>query len=222
MDSLALNPASILNKTPEHNSFRLARFSHFLRLLKDIPETTKPVRILDIGGTEKYWTDKFSIIGRPINVTLVNLRRANVTGDCFVSIEGDARKIDFSDMSFDAVHSNSVIEHVGLWRDMKSMANEVRRLAPRYFVQTPYYWFPIEPHTRTPFFHWLPDSLKFRLAMTKSLGPFWGKCSSVDEAMTAVHSARIIDRRMFQTLFPDAKIESEKFFGFTKSLMAIR
>lgn len=199
----------LLNKIPEQNSFRLARFAHFQRLINRINK--KEIRVLDVGGTEAYWRDKLPLISQKLEITIANLPNF------------DARSMpQFADNSFDIVHSNSVIEHVGLWQDMRSMAGEVRRLAPRYFVQTPYYWFPIEPHTRTPFFHWMPDSLKFRLAMAKPLGPFWGKCSSVDEAMSAAHSARILDRRMFSSLFPDARIESEKIFGWTKSLMAIR
>jgi hypothetical protein len=129
---------------------------------------------------------------------------------------------ELADNSFDVIHSNSVIEHVGQWSGMMSMASEIRRIAPNYFVQTPYYWFPIEPHARTPFLHWLAESLKFRIVMAHKCGPFWLKALNVDEAMRTIQSSSLLDRRMFSALFPDATIISERVFGMTKSLMAVR
>ena len=125
-------------------------------------------------------------------------------------------------LSFDVVHSNSVIEHVGRWDDMASMAREVRRLAPRYFVQTPYFWFPIGSLTRD--FRCstgCPSSWRYRILLKRTCG-FWKQRLDVGEATKAVQSALLLDKRQLQFLFPDAQIVAEKFLGFTKSLVAIR
>jgi hypothetical protein len=202
-------------------AFRAARFQHFLALLDTIPETSRPLRILDVGGESAYWLDKRPLIARPNEITLLNITPENARD--FQSIRGDARSMpDFADNAFDVVHSNSVIEHVGQWRDMMAMANEVRRVAPAYFVQTPYFWFPVEPHAQTPLLHWLPESWRFRLVMMRKFGPYWAKGETVDQAMRTIQDATLLDRRMFSALFPDARIVSERFAGLTKSLMAIR
>ncbi|MBB4425791.1 hypothetical protein GGD66_004352 [Bradyrhizobium sp. CIR48] len=203
--------------------FRLARFSIFLDLVNSIPRTDRPLRILDIGGVEAYWSDKRRLIARPTEITLLNLDGGGPPKAGFIFCQGDACHMpEFADNSFDVIHSNSVIEHVGQWSSMMAMANEIRRIAPNYFVQTPYYWFPIEPHARTPFLHWLPESLKFRLVMARKCGPYWSKAATVDEAMKTIQSSSLLDKRMFAALFPDASIISEKILGVTKSLMAAR
>ena len=51
---------------------------------------------------------------------------------------------------------------------------------------------------------------------------FWRQQPDVGSAMTAVQSALLLDKRQMQFLFPDAKIVSERYFGLTKSLIAIR
>ncbi|WP_247438467.1 methyltransferase domain-containing protein [Bradyrhizobium sp. 139] len=206
------------------SSFRLARFSIFLDLINSIPTMGRALRILDVGGVEAYWKDKRKLIGRPVEITLVNLDDAQPAAQPgFTFLHGNACHMpEFANNSFDVIHSNSVIEHVGQWSDMMSMAKEIRRIAPNYFVQTPYFWFPIEPHARTPLLHWLPESLKFRLVMTRKLGPYWSKAATVDEAMRTVQSSSLLDRRMFSALFPDAAVIPEKYLGLTKSLMAVR
>ena len=205
------------------SSFRLARFSLFVELVNSLPITDRPLRILDLGGVEAYWNDKRRLIDRPLEITLMNLDCEPVTKPGFVSLRGNACHMpELPDNSFDVIHSNSVIEHVGQWSGMMSMAREIRRVAPAYFVQTPYFWFPVEPHARTAFLHWLPESLKFRLVMARKCGPYWSKAKTVDEAMRTIQSSLLLDKRMFSALFPDANIVSEKVFGMTKSLMAIR
>ncbi|HEX3538477.1 MAG TPA: class I SAM-dependent methyltransferase [Stellaceae bacterium] len=180
-------------------------------------------RILDIGGEPEYWANLIDMLGPCCwHITIVNLQTFVVEDNRFASIIGDARNLDqFSDMSFDIVHSNSVIEHVGRWQDMHAMAREVRRLAPAYFVQTPYFWFPIEPHCMTPLFHWLPESVRVSMLMRRSRG-HWSKAIDIDEAMRKVQSAVLLDFQMLSSLFPDGRIASEYVCGLTKSLIAIR
>jgi hypothetical protein len=203
--------------------FRRRRLQRFIAAVDDIIAAKGSARILDLGGTSAYWeTVKQVWENRPVSFTLVNLAAEPVQHKSFVSLAGSACELpDFADNSFDIVHSNSVIEHVRRWEEMRAMASEVRRLAPRYFIQTPAYGFPIEPHFRTPFFHWLPEPLRIRLLMSRSLG-FFPKARDTDEAMRFLEYAVMIDRRRFVALFPDAEIVPEKFMGLTKSFVAIR
>lgn len=204
--------------------FRLARFALFVDVVNSIPMTTnRPLRVLDVGGVEAYWKDKRQLISRPIEITSINLDAKPFVKPGFISLRANACHMpEFPDNSFDVIHSNSVIEHVGQWSNMMSMAKEIRRIAPNYFVQTPYFWFPVEPHARTPFLHWLPESLKFRIVMARKCGPYWSKAATVDDAMRTIQSSTLLDKRMFSALFPDAIIVPEKVFGITKSLMAIK
>jgi len=128
---------------------------------------------------------------------------------------------ELPDNSYDLCHSNSVIEHVGRWEDMVSMATEIAGLAPNYFVQVPYFWFPAEPHFRVPFFHWLPEQVRYRLQLNRRLG-FQRNNGDLGDAMKSVQSAALLDRTQFSYLFPYAEIIPEKLVLFTKSLMAIR
>ena len=114
-----------------------------------------------------------------------------------------------------------MVEHVGDWSRMVKFSNEIRRVAKYYFVQTPNYWFPIEPHCMTPFFHWLPKPIRVWLVLRFNLGN-WRKADSIEEAMHIVESAHLLDKKMFQALFPDSTIFTERYFLFPKSLIAIK
>ena len=203
--------------------FRRRRFAIFLDLIDSVLAVRENCRIIDIGGEPEYWRYVGDLLGdRRIHVTFVNQMTFDVSDDRYVSVIGDARHLEsFADMSFDVVHSNSVIEHVGRWSDMAAMAQEVQRLAPSYFVQTPYFWFPIEPHCSSAFFHWMPESIRVRMLMRRPRGQ-WGKAPDVSTAMRQIQSAVLLDYQMMRTLFPDATICRERILGVTKSLIAVR
>jgi SAM-dependent methyltransferase len=205
------------------NPFRRRRFAMFLALIDDVLRHHEPCRIIDIGGEPGYWDTVADLLGnRPIHVTLVNTVAPKSVSSRFTYLQGDARNLaSLADLSFDIVHSNSVIEHVGAWDDMAAMAREVRRLAPAYFVQTPNFWFPVEPHFRTAFFHWLPVPLRVSLAQRRPRGS-WRQAPDVAAATRQVESARLLDSRQMEALFPDGLLRRERVAGLVKSLMAIR
>jgi hypothetical protein len=212
-----------LSKDKSHNSgFRLDRFNKYIApLIARILHKNGSCSILDLGGTQAYW-DNLHKDAR-VKITLVNLDIPTESNDPqFVSLRGDARHLDqFDDRSFDLVHSNSVIEHVGQWDDMKAMATEVRRLAPAYYVQTPNFWFPVDPHSRTPFIHWLPMNLRHSFHSRFNLG-FYKKASDLDDAMHSIEGTVMLDAKQMKYLFPDAACIHESVFGLTKSFIAIR
>lgn len=213
------------------NSFasrlRRKRAQRLAEVVAAITRARGSCRILDVGGTHAYWNifadSWFAEFN--VSITLLNLEAVPVpenARDRFSSVAGDAcRLAGYGNGEFDLVHSNSVIEHVGSWERMCSMAGEARRVGRNVYLQTPYFWFPIEPHFLTPFVHWLPMSARTWLAGKTAMGN-WPRAANLDEAIRAQQSAVLLDKRMMNALFPDARVHFERFAGLPKSLIAIR
>ena len=67
--------------------------------------------------------------------------------------------LPFEDGAFDLAYCSSVIEHVPPDR-RPAFAAELRRVARGFYVQTPAFSFPLEPHALLPFAHWLPPAVR--------------------------------------------------------------
>jgi hypothetical protein len=198
---------------------RRKRFELFTSLLDSLPG---PVRVLDVGGTEQFW----GVMGFPdsekVQVTLLNLAAEPVSRPGFSSVAGDATHMaQYRDGGFDVVFSNSVIEHVGDFSQQRRMAEEVRRVGRRYFVQTPNRYFPIEPHFLFPFFQFLPADLKAFLAYRYHLG-WYGQGTDRAAIEEAARTIRLLTRRELRQIFPEAAIYRERFLALTKSFMVCR
>ena len=122
-------------------------------------------------------------------------------------VVADARAMPFTDGEFDVAYCNSLLEHVEP-ADRALVASEIRRVARRWFVQTPNLWFPIEPHVLLPGYQFLPPAAQRRVAR---LGAAGGEHEWI----------RLLDARELQGLFPTAEILRERRGPFTKSLMAV-
>lgn len=207
-------------------SFRAKRFEHIKSLIEAALAEKDKVEILDLGGSEKYWLIGEDFINQHrdrLHFTLINPEQQEEKNtDLFTFMIGDATKPDlFDGQQFDVVHSNSVIEHVGDWNAIKCFADNTRRLGKRYYMQTPNYWFPYEPHFRFIGFQWLPISMRVWL-MTKMRLGFFDKQETTAEAREHVESIRLLTTNQVRELFPDAKIEHEMIAGLPKSILAIK
>jgi hypothetical protein len=204
------DPASLASR------LRSKRLAFFRGLLSLVP---RPVTILDVGGTTDFWkSPEFRNDG--VNVVLLNVAREAIDDPRFESMIGDARDLSaFADASIDVVYSNSVIEHVGTFDDQRAMAAEVRRVAKRYFVQTPNALFPIEPHFLVPGFQFMPLELRAFLLTQARLG--WvPRERDRRRAREVVGSVRLLNIGQMRALFPDAAVYHERFLGLTKSFIA--
>ncbi|RKK03131.1 hypothetical protein EBE87_23660 [Pseudoroseomonas wenyumeiae] len=182
--------------------------------------------IVDIGGDREYWEIfcEGYLRSRNVKVVLANIKfsgDSSAEDGIFRYIGADARVLDgFRDKQFDISHSNSLIEHVGSWKDKKSTADETRRIAHSYYVQTPNYWFPIEPHFLVPGFQFLPKQARIALIRKKNRG--WiQKAESYSDAAEVVEGCDLLSTTEMKVLFPDATIIPERFLALTKSLIAI-
>lgn len=206
---------------------RKRRIGPLVDLVRAAYERYGHVRILDIGGTKAYWTifPQDALRDQKVHVTLVNLPGSSARDTdehfTFIAADGCDMRKQFADRSFHIVHSNSVIEHVGDWQHMTAFAQEVRRLAPAYFVQTPNFWFPIEPHFMVPVFHWLPEPVRVALVRRFDLG-HRNRQPDIGKAVEEVESVNLLNRKMFSFLFPDGHLAIERLIGLPKSLIAIR
>jgi ubiquinone/menaquinone biosynthesis C-methylase UbiE len=136
----------------------------------------------------------------------------------FSSVKGDARNLsEYKDKEFDIVFSNSVIEHLFTKENQKKMADEIRRVGKNYYVQTPNFYFPIEPHWLFPCFQFLPYNMRVFLTRHFNLGNY-PKSSTKEKAMQRVDEVKLLSEKEMKQLFPDGKVYREKFIGMTKSV----
>ncbi|MBM3914688.1 MAG: methyltransferase domain-containing protein [Sphingomonadales bacterium] len=202
---------------PLMNRFRRRRFRFFLACINDLP---RPLTILDIGGTEAYW-NQVGLSAQGIQVILLNLTEVPVVNaNQFRSVSGTATDLSsWSDQSVDLIFSNSVIEHLFNWSQQQKMAQEVQRVGKSFFIQTPNYYFPIEPHWLFPFFQFLPRA--WRIALTRLAS--WGHmpaCTTIEEASLLVDEVRLLTPSEMKTLFLGASLYKERWCGLVKSISA--
>lgn len=205
------NPESMASR------MRQKRFQLFESLFAKylLPES----RILDVGGTFEFWRRAGRIGASQPKITLLNIKKTEEDVENIRFVSGDATALPYSDQEFDLVFSNSVIEHLFTSERQEAMANEVRRVGKAYWVQTPNFWFPIEPHFHLPGWQWYPKELRYFMIQRFRCG--WrGPIPDRTGAVSLVDEVRLLSLRNMRSLFPDGLIWRERVCGITKSLVA--
>lgn len=180
----------------------------------------RPLHILDIGGTNAFWKMRGWTNRNDIQIVTINLKAEEQEFSNIEPRQGDATSLpEFADGSFDIVFSNSVIEHLFTFENQRAMAREVQRIGKAYWVQTPNYWFPIEPHFHVPGWQWMPRSTRISLLQRRRCG--WrGPCPDAEMAAQLVDEVRLLSKSELQELFPGATLYAERVAGLVKSWVA--
>lgn len=198
-------------------AFRRKRFQLFLELIEIFP---RPVSILDVGGEPRFW-EVMGLAGHPdYHIVLFNQTFFAVNQPNLRSVVGDAADLgQFAKREFQAVFSNSVIEHLGTHERQQRMAAEVQRVGERYFVQTPNRHFPLEPHFLLPLFQYYPLRMQIALVQRFNLG-WYLRVADREQAIRLIQSHRLLDEKEMRVLFPHGRLHKEKTLGLVKSLIA--
>jgi len=196
------------------NRMRARRFERFERLAAPLP---RPLRILDVGGTDDMWEGVGWAGREDVSITMLNIdpvesRHANID-----SIAGDATDLaQIADGEYDIAFSNSVIEHLFTADAQAAMAREMRRAGRALWLQTPNFWFPVEPHFHFVGWQWLPERARVEILRRRSCG--WRtRTPDPDAARELVREVRLMRRAELERLFPGATIVPERFLGTVKS-----
>lgn len=208
------NPRSLAGRARERRWATLnERFPHL-----------EAFRVLDLGGTLGSWEQSPVM---PCELTILNLDSAGqgetrIGGSTVRHIAGDACNLPSAIEAdrFDLVFSNSVIEHVGGHYRRHAFAETVRKAAPRCWVQTPYRYFPIEPHFVFPGAQFLPLSARSLLPQKWPLS----FCRSTDRqgAVRATQEIELVSITDMRAYFPDADVLLERIIGIPKSIIVVR
>jgi hypothetical protein len=210
---------------------RQKRGRKIMSLINECYEEHREVKILDIGGSRTYWKiiPESFLIEKKVSITVLNLPADKISNiisekndEIFTFHIGDGcYLVDFKDKAFHIAHSNSTIEHVGVWENKKKMSEEMQRVAEKVYLQTPNFWFPVEPHFITPFFHWLPAAVRIYFLKNFNLATF-RKTSNYEAAQKRDLHNSLLTKKELKSLFPEAILLREKFMLLTKSWIVIK
>ena len=196
------------------------KFVNYLLLLTEYNDNKS---LLDIGTTPSLDNEQNIILEKTKNnknITCFSDQDCNNLEKKYPNIRnfiiGDGLNTNFKDMSFDIVHSNATIEHVGSYNNQISFVKEACRVSKNYvFIQTPNKFYPIDFHTNLPLVHWLPQKIHRKILKFFGLNFY-----SSEENLNLLSKTNLIDICKKLNI-KNYKIIKHKFFFMTSNLILV-
>ena len=199
---------------------RRKRFVLFEQLIDAIAQDSdQPITVIDFGGTAEYWYQVYDVRLNPLNlkVTLFNLSFSNRSDPWFDYVCGDVTSMEsMPEKSYTVGFSNSLIEHVGTIPQQILAITEMQRVSRFFYLQTPNFWFPWEPHYNLPLVHWLALPIRLRVLSVANRRQF-------DKEVRAysLNPISLLSGSMLKALFPPVQYDlvRERLLVWTKSFI---
>ena len=204
---------------------RLERFNEFVK------GVTGQIRLIDLGGTVKFWED-WGLAKQPrLDVTIVNDHHIdkNHEHDLLAlpnihRLQADVLTLSAAYLAgYDVIFSNSLIEHLPGPEAQRQLAQAIIDSGRPYFMQTPNKRSPVDPHfprPYVPFFAAYPRPLQARLLSWSALG---SGCAapSYAAALERLSNYYPLTTSGVRQLFPQARIVMERPLGVPMSIIAM-
>jgi hypothetical protein len=195
--------------------YRARRGDVLLRTFTDLPSMS----VIDLGGRVETWLRSPV---RPASIDIVNLEKPpGEAPDWIRVVQGNACALPtkVTKRKYDLVFSNSVIEHLGGHELRLRFADNVHQLSLRHWIQTPYRYFPIEPHWIFPGFQFFPLNIRAAIARRWFLVP---RQPSREECLREVMEIELQSKTAMRAYFPNSALVLERTLGLVKSLIAVK
>ncbi len=183
---------------------------------------TKKSTLLDVGTTPSLDDHENYLIRRfPFkeNITCLSNFDCKILTTKFSQLQcviGDGCSMPFENSSFEIVHSNATIEHVGSYKNQTNFIRECVRVSGKYtYITTPNRFFPMDFHSKIPLINLLPKNI-FR----KILKLFGDNFFSKEKNLNLLSKNEI--RKILNDLeIRNFKIYENKFFGFVSNFIFV-
>ena len=167
-------------------------FNHFIHSTKYNDNQS----LLDIGTTPSLDSEQNIILEKTKNnknITCLSDQDCSILVKKYPNIKdfiiGDGTNTNFKDMSFNIVHSNATIEHVGSYNNQIAFVKEAWRVSKNHiFIQTPNRFYPVDFHTNLPLIHWLPKKIHRKILKFIGLNFY-----SSEENLNLLSESNLID-----------------------------